>query len=257
MIKAIIHAGGESTRIREVYSGPKAIAPAGIPPRSLLWLHLQPLIKSGVISEYFFTLRYKSGVVQKHIDKLAEEFGIKTSSVVEPRPLGRAGVVRYAIEKGLLDVNETHLMSHPDDLIPIDVKKLIEFKSEAERSGKILVLIMTKYAMTPFGIGKINEEFEVEGFEEKPELPLPPRRVANSGMALYMPEAMKEFLKVPKGKLVHPEDSVIPKLIKEKKVAAFVIPRWISVNYKSDYLRIRDKKLEDIIDFLTKVGRNI
>lgn len=252
MIKAIIHAGGESTRLREVYTGPKPLAPAGMPPRSLLWLHLQPLIKSGLISEYFFTLRYKSGMVKKHIDKLAKEFGIATSSIVEPRPLGRAGVVRYAIEKGLIDVNETYLMSHPDDLIPIDVKKLIEFKSKAEGSGKTLILVMTRYAMTPFGIGKINKKFEVEAFEEKPDLPLPPSHVANSGMALYMPKAMKEFLKVPKGKVVHPEDYIIPNLIKEKKVAAFVVPRWISVNYKSDYLRIKYKKLEDIIEFLIK-----
>ena len=73
MLNSIIHAGGESTRLREVFSGPKALAPVG--DHNLLWFHIQPLLKSKIISKYVFTLRHKHDVVQNYIKKLEETFG--------------------------------------------------------------------------------------------------------------------------------------------------------------------------------------
>ena len=72
MIKSIIHAGGESTRLKEKFNGPKALVP--IENKTLLWLHLQPLIKSNIIKEYVFTLRHQHEIVQKHIEELKKEF---------------------------------------------------------------------------------------------------------------------------------------------------------------------------------------
>lgn len=223
MIKSIIHAGGKSTRLREIYNGPKALAPIDNQP--LLWFHLQPLIKSKLISKYIFTLRHQCDTVREYLDKLKNEFKISISSVIEPRPLGRAGSVRMGIEKGIINIDEPCLMSNPDDLIPININHLMEYASEAESKGKSLILVMAKKAMNPFGIGitkKAGKIIELKDFQEKPELPFIEGYYAHTGMDLFLPESMKEFLKVPLDRVTNPEDEIIPKLMKQDKVAVFL-----------------------------------
>ena len=68
-MKSIIHAGGQSTRLKEIFQGPKALAPVG--EHTLLWFHLQPLVKTG-IKDYVFTLRHQHEVVQAYIENLSQ-----------------------------------------------------------------------------------------------------------------------------------------------------------------------------------------
>jgi len=251
MIKSIIHAGGDSTRLREFFSGPKILAP--IEDKPLLWFHLQPLLKSKLISEYIFTLRYQHEVVQTYLEKLKNELKILTSSILEPKPLGRAGVIRLGIEKGIINVDNTYLMSHPDDFIPIDLTKLTDYASEAERKGKAMVIVMAKYTLNPFGVGiveKAGDMLELRHFKEKPELPLIDNHFANTGMMLFLPEAMKEFKNVPLDKPTHPEHEIVPKLAKQNKVAVFLVDRWISVNYASDYESVLKMGADKLLEFL-------
>lgn len=251
MIKSIIHAGGESTRLRETFSGPKALVP--IEDYPLLWFHLQPMLKSKIISKYIFTLRHQHELVQDYIDKLKNKFNISTSSIVEPRPLGRAGVVRFGIENGIIEIDGSYLMSHPDDLVPVDIKELVDYASGVEKKGKALVLVMARHTVSPFGIGvtkNAGDMIELKYFKEKPELPLIDNHFANTGMMLFLPEAMKEFKNVPLDKLTHPEHEIVPKLVKQNKAAVFLVDRWISVNYASDYKNILRMGSDRLLKFL-------
>jgi NDP-sugar pyrophosphorylase family protein len=251
MIKSIIHAGGESTRLREAFNGPKALVPIG--DKTLLWFHLQPLLKSDIILEYVFTLRHQHELVQKHIEELKKEFNISSSSIVEPKPLGRAGVIRLGIDKGVIDTDTSYLMSHPDDLIPINIKELVDYASEAEKKNKSMVMVMARYITNPFGVGlakKVGDIIELKQFQEKPEIPLIEDHYANTGMILFLPEAMKEFKNVPLDRLTHPEHEIIPKLAKQNKVAVFLVDRWISVNYTSDYENVLKMGKDKLIEFL-------
>jgi NDP-sugar pyrophosphorylase family protein len=251
MLKSIIHAGGESTRLRELFNGPKALAPVG--ERTLLWYHLQPLIRSKQIKEYIFTLRHQHEIVQAYVDDLKKKFKISTRSIVEPSPLGRAGVIKLGIDRGIIDVDERYVMSHPDDLIPIDVKAMEDYADEAEKKGKSMIMVMAKYAVNPFGIGVTEKSkgiLELKLFKEKPELPLIDNHYANTGMTLFLPEAMKEFANLPLDRKIDTEDEIIPRLAKHGKVAVFLVDRWISVNYASDYKEIQKMKPEKISKFL-------
>jgi NDP-sugar pyrophosphorylase family protein len=251
MIKSIIHAGGESTRLREIFSGPKALTPIGN--KTLLWFHLQPLLKSKMISEYFFTLRHQSDVVQKYLNELKNEFKISISSIVETKPLGRAGSVRLGIENKIIDTETSYLMSNSDDLIPINIRKLIDYSSVVEKKNKSVVMVMAKHTVNPFGIGVTRERgelIELKYFKEKPELPLIDNHFANTGMMLFLPEAIKEFKNVPLDKLTHPEHEIIPKLVKQNKVSVFLIDRWISVNYSSDYKDVLKMGPDKLLEFL-------
>ena len=251
MITAVIHAGGKGTRLREAYPGPKALAPVdGLP---LLWYHLQPYMKSKLVSSYVFTLMHDSELVKEYAEGLATEQELTMSSIVEPRPLGRAGSMRLGIDEGLIDPDVPCIMSHPDDLIPVDIKELIDHAENLVGKGKTLFIVMAKKTTNPFGIGVTTESqdsIELDYFLEKPELPLIPNHYANTGMALYMPEALKEFKTVPLDRKTHPEHEIIPRLVKDRKVAVFLIEHWISVNYASDYEAVNEMGKEKLLEYL-------
>lgn len=251
MINSVVHAGGKGTRLRESFAGPKALAPVdGYP---LLWYHLQPIIKSSLVSNFIFTLMHDHELVQDYVYGLAAELGLNVASIVEPRPLGRAGSIRYGIEKGLIDVDVPCLMSHPDDLIPINIKNLMKYAEESEIQGKPLIIVMAKNTVSPFGIGVTEENqdiIELKYFLEKPELPLIPNHYANTGMTLYMPEAMNEFKDAPLDRKTHAEDKIIPKLVHEGKVAVYLVERWLSVNYASEYDSVIEMGKKKLLDYL-------
>lgn len=251
MINSVIHAGGKGTRLRESYHGPKALAPIGNHP--LLWYHMQPLLASKLVSNYLFTLRNEAELVKDYLNQYAVEKTLDVSYIVEPRPLGRAGSIRYAIENNQLDIDKPCLMSHPDDLIPINILDLVEYADGATQRGKSLILVMARKTVNPFGIGittKKMEIIELTGFLEKPELPLIPNYYANTGMALYMPEALKKFTNVPRDRKTHPEDQIIPELVKEGKVAVYLVDRWLSVNYESDYEKAQKMGKQGLLQYL-------
>ena len=114
-------------------------------------------------------------------------------------------------------------------------------------------MVMARYITNPFGIGIVKKEgniLELKNFQEKPELPLIEDHYANTGMILFLPDAMKEFKNVPLDKLTHPEHEIIPKLTKQNKVAVFIVDRWISVNYVSDYDNVLKMGPDKLLQFL-------
>jgi NDP-sugar pyrophosphorylase family protein len=251
MTRSIIHAGGESTRLREIYDGPKALAPIG--KHTLLWYHLQPLVKSNLIKEYTFTLRHRCETVQEYLNQLKTEYDIAISTLIEPKPLGRAGSVRLGIEKGIINTDEPHLMSNPDDLVPIKISQLTQYASNAEKKGKTIVMVMAKKATSPFGIGiakKTGPIMELKDFQEKPELPFITNHYANTGMILFMPDAMKEFKNAPLDRPTHPENEIIPKLVSQNKVAIYIVERWLSINYAADYKNVLNMAHNELARFL-------
>jgi NDP-sugar pyrophosphorylase family protein len=252
MLKSIIHAGGESTRLKEVFDGPKALAP--VDKHTLLWFHLQPLLRSGLIKEYVFTLRHHCEAVQNYLKALKWEFrDVSIRWITEPKPLGRAGSVKLAIEKGIVHTDEAYIMSNPDDLVPINIGHLAEYASDSERRGKSVIMVMARNARNPFGIGtakKTGRLLELEQFQEKPELPLIEKHFANTGMMLFLPDAMEEFRKVASDKPSHPEDEIIPRLVKQNKVAVFAVDRWIPVNYAADLRSVSNMDSKELLRFL-------
>jgi NDP-sugar pyrophosphorylase family protein len=114
-------------------------------------------------------------------------------------------------------------------------------------------MVMAKKATTPFGIGiakKTGPITELKDFQEKPELPFITNHYANTGMILFMPEAMKEFKNAPLDRPTHPENEIIPRLVSQNKVAVFVVDRWLSVNYAADYKGVLGMGNDELARFL-------
>lgn len=249
--KSIIHAGGESTRLKGIFDGPKALAP--VCKHTLLWFHLQPLMKSTTIRECTFTLRHHAEMVKEYLEKLGGRIHTPISLIVEPKPLGRAGSVRLGIENGTIQTDESYLMSNPDDLVPINVRHLTEYAEMARGKGKSAIMVMARKAVNPFGIGLAKRKghlVEPEAFQEKPELEFAENHFANTGMTLFLPEAMKEFKNVPLDISTHPETEIIPRLARQNKIAVFVVERWFSVNYPADFKKINNMSSQELLRFL-------
>jgi hypothetical protein len=51
-------------------------------------------------------------------------------------------------------------------------------------------------------------------------------------------------------KITHPEQEIVPKLVNENKVAVFLVDRWISVNYASDYKDVLKIGQDKLLEFL-------
>lgn len=175
------------------------------------------------------------------------------SSIVEPKPLGRAGSVRLGIEQGIIQMDESYLMSNPDDLVPINMNRLMEYAGEAERKGKSVIMVMARNATNPFGIGLAKRKgklVELERFQEKPELEFVKNHFANTGMILFLPEAMKEFSNVRLDRPAHPESEIIPRLARHNRIAVFVVEKWFSVNYPADFKKANSIGCEELLRFL-------
>lgn len=143
---------------------------------------------------------------------------------------------------------------NPDDLVPVNVKQLVAYASDVEKCGRSVVMVMAGNATTPFGIGVCKKAGKIVGlreFREKPELALTKNHFANTGMILFLPDAMKEFKKVPRDRPSNPESEMMPRLVKRNKVAVFIVERWISIIYAADYknvLNMGSEKLERFLD---------
>jgi NDP-sugar pyrophosphorylase family protein len=114
-------------------------------------------------------------------------------------------------------------------------------------------MVMAKKAANPFGIGLVKKKgkiIELEGFQEKPELDFVKNHFANTGMILFLPEAMKEFENVPLDKPTHPENEIIPRLVGQNKVAVFLVERWFSINFPSDFNRAASLGSDGLLRFL-------
>ena len=121
-MEAIILAGGLGTRLREVVRGvAKPMAPVNGRPfleYVLNWLR-QYQVEKVVLST-----GYMSGSVSGYFED--SFFGIPIEYIIEKKPLGTGGAVRYALQK---TSGSTVLIINGDTYFPIDLERFISFHS--------------------------------------------------------------------------------------------------------------------------------
>src|SRR5438445_5208579 len=229
-MKMIIHAGGESSRMKDVYDGHKSLLEVGIPKKSLMWIHLQPFLKSKLIEEFIFTLRFQSENVLEHIKKLQEEFGFNYKTIIEPSPIGRAGSIKFGIEKGILEKDEEYFVSNVDDLVSVNFAEFLNFKKMVENNGKLIIMVMARKIANPFGVGRLENNdgiSELVEFNEKPFSDLAENFAARTGLDFYLKGAIDKFTNIPLDRVTNPEQEIFPELTRERKIGVFLVDRWL------------------------------
>jgi NDP-sugar pyrophosphorylase family protein len=229
MMKAVIIAGGEGTRLRPLtYWRPKPMLPLWGEP--MLEQQIKKLRKAGV-RDIIINTGYLSSAFERHF---AGREGISLSE--EKTPLGTAGAVKLA-EPLFQDADDIMILN-ADIVTELDFSALIKFHTEG---GNDVTLFSVRVDdPSRFGLILANQDKRVSGFLEK--LPLEEAQkhtdqfFINGGVYIMKSHLLAQFSV---NKPLSFEKNVFPALIDRKAV----IRRfdfsgyWIDVGTKKSYLK--------------------
>lgn len=158
-MKAVILAGGEGTRLRDVIKDiPKPMAPVGERP-FMEYLILQ--LRDWDIRDITLSIGYRGDVIKSYFGA-GEKWGVRISYSGEREPLGTGGALKKAGE--MID-EEDFIVMNGDSFLGINFNDLIDFhkyKSAEVTMGLIRVSDTSRY-----GRVEIGSDQEIEGFVEK------------------------------------------------------------------------------------------
>jgi D-glycero-alpha-D-manno-heptose 1-phosphate guanylyltransferase len=122
-MEAIILAGGMGTRLREVITDvPKPMAPVNDKP---FLYYLFKWIKQYPVDKLVLSVGYKSESIVKYFGNSV--LNIPLEYVVEGKPLGTGGAVKYALQK---TKGRNILILNGDTYFPIDLNKFFSFHNK-------------------------------------------------------------------------------------------------------------------------------
>ena len=201
MVKcAIILAGGRGERLRP-FTNDRPKPMIEVRGKPILAYIIEQLVKAG-ITEFVFACSYKHEVIEKYIGD-GSKLGITAKFSVEDEPLGRGGGIKKAM--GYLENWEDCLVVNGDQIWELDILAMV--KKHEERQVMVTDLVVP--LKSPYGIVEFNNQDEVTGFREKPELP----NWINGGVYIFSKEIKdllpdqgdhetKTFHKLPKEKFI-------------------------------------------------------
>lgn len=158
-MKAVIMAGGESTRLRPLTcKHPKPMVPVMDRP---VMEYIIELLKKHGFEDIIVTLFYLPDNIRNHFGD-GSQFGVHLRYFVEEFPLGTAGSVRNA--RRLLD--DTFLVISGDTLTDIDLTRVIEYHKE---KGAIATLALSQVDNPlEYGVVMTDDSGRIIRFLEKP-----------------------------------------------------------------------------------------
>ncbi|MEA2075575.1 MAG: NDP-sugar synthase [Euryarchaeota archaeon] len=221
MTKAVILAGGYGTRLRPLtLSTPKAMIP--LVNRPVIDYILDYLGGYG-LKDFVITTNY---LREQTIDYLSSRKDLKLSYPEEPSPLGTAGSVKNA---GIAD---TMVIIQGDNITEIDIGKLMRFHKAHEGSVTIALLPVPNPSL--YGIAEIEATGRIINFKEKPAPDACFSNLANTGLYIIEPEAMKH---VPDGEAFDFAKDLYPLLVARKEVYGCVVDGfWTDVGNLKGYM---------------------
>jgi len=232
-MQALVLAGGEGTRLRPLtLSVPKPVMPlAG---RPFLTFMLDWLAAHGV-DDAILSCGFLSTAVE---EVLGDRHGsVALRYVVEEEPLGTAGPVRLAGDRGLLA--ERFLVLNGDALTDIDLTAEIE---QHERTGATATLALIAVSdTTSYGVVPTASDGRVEAFLEKSDGPAPTNRI-NAGA--YVLERELVF-RIPPGRAVSFEREVFPGMVGDGLYGYMAAGYWIDIGTPERYLEATYDLLAD------------
>ncbi len=207
--KAIIMVGGKGTRLRPyTYEMPKALLPIQGKP---MLVHVIEMLKSHGVDDIVLAIRYKGEQIKEYFGD-GSRFGIKIRYVKETKPLGTAGPLRLA--KKYLD--DTFFLVWGDILSDVDLTDFMHFHKNNE--GLATIALTTVDDVSRYGVASLKGS-QIVGFVEKPKKKDAPSNLINSGLALFEPEIIDNY--VPKKGQAMVETDVYPKLAEEGKLYGY------------------------------------
>jgi len=221
MTKAVILAGGYGTRLRPLtFNTPKAIIPLVNKP--VIDYILDYLTGHG-LKEIVITTNYLREQTMNYLSSRKE---LKLSYPEEPSPLGTAGSVKNA------GITDTTVIIQGDNITEIDIGKVMRFHKAHE--GLVTIALLPVPNPSLYGIAEIESTGRIINFKEKPAPDACFSNLANTGLYIIEPEAMRY---VPDGKAFDFARDLFPILVAKKEVYGCVVDGfWTDVGNLKGYM---------------------
>lgn len=180
---AVILCGGKGTRLRPITeSVPKPMIRINGKP---ILEHVLDWLKSYDVSRFVFATGYKHEVIEDYFGD-GEKMGVTIgySREGEDRPLGTGGAVKKAAKR----FDSAFLLANCDVLTNFNVADMVE----SHRRAGALVTVSLKPVREPsrFGVAEI-EGSRIRRFVQKPAPGTAPSNLANAGVAVFEPDAVR------------------------------------------------------------------
>lgn len=240
LMKAVIMAGGEGTRLRPLTCcRPKPMVPVANKP---VMEHIIELLKKHGITDIAATLQYMPDLISEYFGD-GEDFGVRLRYYTEDKPLGTAGSVKNA--EALLD--DTFLVISGDALTDIDLKRAIKF----HRDRNSMATLVLKHVDIPleYGVVVTDPEGRIIRFLEKPSWGEVFSDTANTGIYILSPEI---FSYIKPGVVFDFSKDLFPVLLKENKSMYGYITEdyWCDIGDIGAYLQAQ----ADILDGRVRIN---
>ena len=162
-MKAIIQAGGQGTRLRNVTKDliPKPMAPVSGKP--LLQWQIEKLRENG-ITDLYFIIGHLGEVIRDYFGDGAK-YGVHITYITETEPLGSAGALYYL--KPFLDPEEDVLLLYGDVFFDIYIKRMWDF--HMEKRSELTAFAHPNTHPEDSDILEVDEAQRIVGFLSKKE----------------------------------------------------------------------------------------
>lgn len=219
-MKAVILAGGLGTRLRPFTQViPKPLLPLG--EQSLLEVQINSLKACG-FDEIYVATNYRSEYIEAFLGN-GSKYGVRLSFSREEQPLGTCGPLSLLRDQ----LDEPFLMMNGDILTRMDFANMLSFAQELETP----LTIGTKIVTMPFRFGNVsvNENHQVTGVEEKPDLSFE----ILAGIYCFMPSI---FDYIPSEKYYGIDDLIREMLAERLPISRYLITDyWLDIGQVDDY----------------------
>ena len=234
-MKAILLAGGQGTRLRPLtLNTPKPIVP--IFNRPFLCYQIDLLRQIPEIEEVILSLNYQPGRIEDLIGD-GRELGLTIRYVIEPRPLGTAGAVKYA--EPYLD--GAVLVFNGDVLTQLDLAAVVRL--HRERRARATIVLTPVENPSAYGLVETDGDGNVRRFLEKPKSHEITCDTINAGIYVLEPDT---FERIPKETNWSIERRFFPSLVEDDQTFVAYVSRgyWIDIGTPEKYVQVH----RDIMD---------
>ncbi|MCX6774606.1 MAG: NDP-sugar synthase [DPANN group archaeon] len=222
----LIHAGGAGTRLQSLAKDlPKALVE--VAGKQLILYAMSPFLKQG-FNKFVMSASYKAEMLHEFFKKQ----NLDVKFIQEKELSGRAGAIRLGMEQGILDPNKPTIITHCDDIIPIDIRQLV---ASHEKSGCTATVVLSKSFVNPFGVAEVAGN-RITGFTEKASFSVAANQGINTGMSVFKNLKLFEKAVIPS----QPEYTIYPELARQGQINAFFVDKWYPVNTKEEHARFSD-----------------
>lgn len=227
MLKAVVMAGGEGTRLRPLTDDvPKPFIPVSGKPA--IEYGLEAAVRAGV-EEILITTYYKP---QRLIERLGggTRLGARIFYSVEDEALGTAG----GVAKARSWLSDTFIVMSGDVLADVDLNELVAYHRKV--GAEVTMALTTVDDPTQFGIVGLAKDGRIERFQEKPKKEEAFSNLVNAGIYVLEPSALAA---VPATRAFDFSKDLFPHLLKEgRKLHGHSLQGvWLDVGRPADLLR--------------------